>query len=95
MFRTRAVQSVRKEQHDTALTKPFRCESFVRHAGPKRSRMLNLLSAEEMKVSIITCAPLKKSPNFVKGKVSEAESAFDIYTLPALPRWVGWSDAPN
>lgn len=95
MFRTRAVQTVRKEQHDTALTKPFRCESFVRRAGPTKSRMLNLLSAEEMKVSIITCAPLKKSPNFVKRKVSEVGITFDAYTLPALPRWVGWSDAPN
>ena len=31
--------------------------------------MLGILSAEEMNVSITTCAPLKKSPNYMEGKV--------------------------
>lgn len=30
--------------------------------------MLGILSAEEMNVSITTCAPLKKSPNYTKGE---------------------------
>ena len=59
------------------------------------SQILGLLSAEEMNVSIITCAPLKKSPNCKRERASGAEILQSRFPKPVLPRWGGWSDVPN
>lgn len=87
MFRTRTVQPVGKEQYNAALTEPFRYETCMRRSELKVLRVMNSLSEDEMKVSITTCAPLKKSPNYANEYVSNCKDLYPIFHYLCFPNW--------
>ena len=64
MFRSSTVKPMWEHHDDPALFEPFGCEEHQFEGEQSLETAEYVLSEEEMYVSMITCAPLKKSPNY-------------------------------
>lgn len=69
VFRACTIEAVREEHNETTLFQPLRYENrntdgSMKVATSEACSAQDSLSAEDMNVSMMICAPLKKSPNY-------------------------------
>lgn len=95
MFRACAVQAMGKEQHNSTLTEPFRCECLLSAQSEQVEDVWLTLRGGDERIDHYLRA-IEEVSELREGEESQRQkSSHHNQPLPVPPRWVRWLGVPN